>query len=281
MRIAVLGTGIMGRAMAANLDAAGHDVVVWNRTRSRAEGIGDAVVADGPVQAVADADAVVTMLVDADTVAQVMDDEVLAAMRGVPWLQMTTVGSEVDRLADIAARADVPFVDAPVAGTRQPAIDGTLTVLAAGPSAVRDVADEVFDVVGSRTVWLGEASGPASRMKLVVNGILVTQSAAIAEGIVAAEAHGLDAARLLAALEGGPLGSAVTLTKGRAMLDDTSEPQFPLEHATKDARLGVAAAADAGVDLPVLEAVERVHQRAVDAGHARSDMAAVIEGLRP
>ena len=223
----MLGTGIMGRAMAANLAAAGHDTIVYNRTRDRAEGIAGTTVADSPEGAVAGRDAVVTMLVDADSVLDVMTDDVLRATGDAVWLQMSTVGDGIERLAAAADEHAVAFVDAPVAGTKQPAIDGTLTVLAAGPTTVRDVADQVFDAVGQRTVWLGESAGPASRMKLLVNGVLVHQVAAIAEGLRAATALGIEPANLLRVLDGGPLGSPVIAAKGQLMLDESFDATSP------------------------------------------------------
>lgn len=280
MRVAVLGTGIMGRAMAANLAAAGHDTIVWNRTRARAEGIAGTTVADTPEGAVAGRDAVVTMLVDADTVLDVMTDDVLRACGDAVWCQMSTVGDGVGRLAEAAAAHDVAFVDAPVAGTKQPAIDGTLTVLASGPDgAARATADEVFDAVGQRTVWLGEHAGAASRMKLLLNGMLVHQVAAIAEGLRAAEAFGIPPQNLLDVLDGGPLGSGVISVKGAMMVTEDFDAHFPVEHAQKDARLLVEAAGDEGLRLPVTCAIADLNQDAVDAGHAGLDMAAVILGL--
>lgn len=278
-RVAVLGTGIMGRAMAANLAAAGHDTIVWNRTRDRAEGIAGTTVADTPEGAVAGRDAVVTMLVDADTVLDVMTDEVLRTMGDAVWCQMSTVGDEVRRLADAAAQHGVAFVDAPVAGTKQPAIDGTLRVLAAGPAAARDVADQVFDAVGASTVWLGEQPGTASRMKLLVNGMLVHHVAAIAEGLRAAAALGVEPQQLLDTLEGTVLGSGVISHKGAMMVTEDFDAEFPVEHAGKDARLLVEAAGSEGQRLPVTAAIAQLHHDAVGAGHAGKDMAAVVLGL--
>ena len=279
MRVAVLGTGIMGRAMAANIAAAGHDTIVWNRSRDKAEGIKGTTVADSASGAVAGRDAVVTMLVDADSVLEVMTPEVLGAAKGAVWLQMSTVGEEVSRLASAASDAGIPFVDAPVAGTKAPAEQGALTVLASGPADVRETADAVFDAVGKQTHWLGEDAGPGSRMKLLVNGVLVHQVAAIAEGVRGAKALGLEPSQLLEVLDGGPLNSMVVQGKGALMDSGDFDPQFPLEHAGKDARLLVEAAGNAGQELPVLSIIADLHADAVDAGLGREDMAAIVKQL--
>src|SRR4051794_6288892 len=140
--IALLGTGIMGAPMARNLLAAGHAVRVWNRTRAKAEPLATdgAVVCATPAEAAAGADILLTMLADATAVEQSVagDDGALAALArdgrdDIVWLQMSTVGiAGTDRLAALAARHSIAYVDAPVLGTKQPAEQGALTVLAAG-----------------------------------------------------------------------------------------------------------------------------------------------------
>src|SRR6266496_1884128 len=157
MRIAVLGTGVMGGPIARNLAAAGHDVRAWNRTREKAEGLG-AEVADTPAEAVRDAEAVITMLSDGPAVEAVLpelDDDVL-------WIQMSTVG--VDDTARFAERHS-RFLDAPVLGSKPQAEAGELLVLAAG----KERPDELFDAIASRVLWLADEPGAGTRLKLVVN----------------------------------------------------------------------------------------------------------------
>lgn len=157
-RVAVLGTGIMGSAMARNLAEAGMQVRAWNRTRSKAEPLaeGGVEVADSPAEAAEGADFLLTMLSDADTVEQAVGDGALEALDGDGvWLQMSTVGVEgTGRLAALASQHEVAYVDAPVLGTKQPAEAGQLAVLASGPEEVRARCARVFDVVGAFTMWL-------------------------------------------------------------------------------------------------------------------------------
>lgn len=152
--IAVLGTGIMGAAMARNLISAGMEVRAWNRSREKAEPLAEsgAKVADSPAEAAEGAGFVLTMLANADAVAEPVggEDGALSALPddGV-WLQMSTVGLEGhERLARVAEEHDVAYVDAPVLGTRQPAEQGQLIVLASGPEEVRGRCEPVFDAVG-------------------------------------------------------------------------------------------------------------------------------------
>src|SRR5262245_28003670 len=140
--IAVLGTGIMGSAMAGRWAQAGFPLAVWNRHRSKAEGVAapGARVAATPAEAVAGADVVVTMLADGDATVAVMKQARPSINGDTLWLQMGTVGIvATDRLAAMAAAPPpLRFVDAPVTGTRAPAQRGELVVLASGPESVRD-----------------------------------------------------------------------------------------------------------------------------------------------
>ena len=187
MRVAVLGTGIMGAPMARNLAAAGHEVTAWNRSAEKAEGIEGVKAADSVAEAVRGADAVITMLADADAVEAVVR-EALPALDGAVLVQTSTIGPEATaRLAE-----QVPgLVDAPVLGTKAPAEQGKLVVLASGPEDER--LGPVFDAVGAKTVWLGEA-GAGSRLKLVLNTWLLALTEGLAEAIALAGALGVDPA---------------------------------------------------------------------------------------
>src|SRR5918998_279557 len=157
--IAVLGTGIMGAAIARNLIAAGVGVRAWNRTRERAEPLADegAKVADPPAEAAEGAGFVLTMLAETDAVVEAVDGGgALSTLSddGV-WLQMSTVGTEGhERLARVADERGVFYVDAPVLGTKEPAEQGQLIVLASGPEEVQERCQPVFDAVAANILWL-------------------------------------------------------------------------------------------------------------------------------
>ena len=277
MVVAVLGTGIMGAPMARNIAAAGHDVRAWNRSRERAEPLaGDGVaVCDTPAEAVADAEIVVTMLSDGGAVEAVMDG--LALPQGSIWAQMSTVGIEATER--LKAAAEVPFVDAPVLGTRAPAEQGKLTVIASG--AGRDRCAPVFDAVGATTVDLGDEAGASTRMKLVLNAWLLALIEGLGESVALAEGLGVDPAAFLDIIDGGPLGPPYAKMKGTMMIERSYEPSFSLALAAKDAGLALAAAEDAGLDLPALRAIRSQLEKAVEQGHGDADMAAAVEASRP
>jgi 3-hydroxyisobutyrate dehydrogenase len=283
-KAAVLGTGIMGAAMARNLLSAGMQVGAWNRSREKAEPLqkDGAEVTCNPADAARGADFLLTMLADADVVEEAVGDGVLPALAedGV-WLQMSTVGEEGnDRLAELAAEHGVAYVDAPVLGTRQPAEQGQLIVLASGPEEVRERSEQVFDAVGSKTVWLGEA-GDGSRLKLVVNNWIVGLLGVLAETVAFAEATGVDPAKFLETIEGGPLGLPYAQMKGSMMIEEDFPTSFSANLARKDASLVLDAARARDLRLGIAEAVTARFDEAIQAGHGDEDMAAVYKTARP
>jgi 3-hydroxyisobutyrate dehydrogenase len=277
MRVALLGTGTMGAGMARNLLAAGHEVHAWNRTRERAEPLAadGAVVHDTPAEALDGADALVTMLADGDAVAAGIEG---LSLEGVPWAQMSTVA--VPETGALAARAPGTFVDAPVLGSKPGAEAGELIVLASGPPDVRERLEPVFDAVGARTIDLGDEPGAGTRMKLVLNHWVIALVEGLAETVLLAEGLDLDPQAFLDIIDGGPMGPPYAKLKGGNMIARSYEPNFSLELAHKDAGLIAAAAAAAGIDLPLATLVRERMGMAIEAGHGEDDFSATVEAGR-
>ncbi|MEV4788637.1 NAD(P)-dependent oxidoreductase [Streptomyces tuirus] len=280
LTVSVLGTGIMGAAMARNLARAGHTVHAWNRTRAKAEPLAaeGVRIADTPAQAVQDADVVLTILHDGPAALDTVREAAPALRPGTAWVQSTTAGLEdVTELAAFAREHGLVFYDAPVLGTRQPAEAGKLTVLAAGPTEGREKATPVFDAVGARTVWCGEdgAQGGATRLKLVANSWVLAVTAAAGEALALSEALGVDPRSFLDLIAGGPLDMGYLRAKGELVLENRlTPPQFAVSTAAKDARLIVEAGTAHGVRLDVAEAAAARMERAAARGHADEDMVA-------
>jgi 3-hydroxyisobutyrate dehydrogenase len=274
--VALLGTGIMGAGMARNIAGAGIPLRVWNRSREKALPLADAgaTVCATPAEAVEGAGIVLTMLFDTDAVAGTMREAAPGLEQDAIWLQMATVGiAGCDTLAALARELGLRYVDAPVLGTRKPAEDGALVVLAAGPEEVRDQVTPVLDAVGARTTWL-DAVGDATRLKLVANSWVLTVVEGIAESLTLATALGLDPQRFLDVVRGGAMDAPYVQLKGSAMLAGDFAAAFPLDGAAKDAELIVEAARAAGADLAVIETVREHYVRARDAGHGGEDLSA-------
>jgi 3-hydroxyisobutyrate dehydrogenase len=284
--IAVIGAGsTMGLPMARNLAAAGAAVHAWNRSPEKAQPLADdgATLHDSAAGAARAATLILTMLSDAAAVLDVMEGEdgVLAGCAvGAVWLQMSTIGIEgTRRCAELARRHDITFVDAPVLGTKQPAEQGALVVLASGPADVRDRVAPVFDAVGQRTMWLGEA-GAGTRLKIAVNTWILAVVEGAAETLALAEGLGLDPSLVLDAVGGGPLDLPYLQMKGTAMIERSFEPSFRLALAAKDAALVEDAAAEHDLDLPLVAAVRRRLQDAT-AAHGDKDVSATFLAAAP
>lgn len=276
MRVAVLGTGTMGAPMAVNIAAAGQDVRAWNRTADRAQGLEGVEPAGSIEEAVDGADIVVTMLSDGSAVEKVAGEAVPAMGDDALLLQMSTVGIEAnERIAKLAEDRGIAFVDAPVIGTKQPAEQGKLVVLASGPADARERAQPVFEAVGAKTVDLGDA-GEGTRLKLVVNAWLASLVAGLAETIAFAEAIGVDPSVFLDTIEGGPVGPPYARLKGDAMIKREFPAAFSLALTRKDAGLVIDAAERHDFDPAVVKAIAGVLDSAIDKGHGDEDMAAAI-----
>ena len=278
VRVTVLGTGIMGSAMARNLIAAGLRTVVWDRSPSAVAALSEAgaLAAASPAEAVREAAVVITMLPTADVVNSVIfaDGVVQAFAEGAVWAQMGTIGvsataEAVGRLGEL--RPDVMFVDAPVSGSKGPAQAGQLLILASGPPAAQAVVSPVFSAIGRKTVWLGGA-GQGSGMKLVVNAYMSILIEGVAEALELAGRVGIDTSKLAEAIEGGPLDAPIADAKLHKMERGDFAPEFPLEWALKDVDLAIEAAG--GGTLPLLAELSRQWRAAVDAGYGREDISA-------
>ena len=269
MRVAVLGTGIMGGPMARNLAAAGHDVAAWNRTREKAEGLG-ATVADTPAEAVESAEVVLTMLADGPTVDAVMpelDPDVL-------WIQSSTVGvADTDRFAARHRR----FLDAPVLGSRPAAEAGELLVLAAGPER----PEEVLDAISNRVMWLADEPGAGTKLKLTTNLWIMNLVENLCETFALAEANGLDPRLFLNAISGRPMDTPYAAMKGEKILNGDFSPAFTVANAVKDVRLALAMASEAGIELGLGPTTLERFERAIELGHGDEDTAAAWFASRP
>jgi 3-hydroxyisobutyrate dehydrogenase len=276
--VAVIGAGIMGSAMARNLVAAGRSTRVWDRSSAATGPLADAgaVVAASAREAVRDAGVVITMLPTADAVESVFFDggAADALADGSVWAQMGTIGVEAtlrvrDRLA--ARRPGVVFVDAPVSGSKGPAEQGQLLILASGPATAADALRPVFDVIGRKTVWLAEV-GQGSQVKLVVNAYLSILIEGVAETMELADRFGIGHQQLADVIEGGPLDAPLAGAKLHKMDRGDYAPEFPLEWALKDVDLAISAAP--GQAPPLLAALSDQWHAAVAAGHGRQDISA-------
>lgn len=189
--VAVLGTGFIGAPVARNLAARGFQVRAWNRSPDKAQALaGPNLRACADVtEAVRGATHVLTVLNDGDSTAAVMAAASGQFAPGAIWLQLGTVGlAASERLAALAVQQQLLYYDAPVQGTRQPAEQAQLVILASGPLAQRAAIQPLFDAIGKRTLWVSEQAGSSSRLKLALNHWAFTLTHGLAESLVSCHA---------------------------------------------------------------------------------------------
>ncbi len=284
--VAVLGLGIMGSALARNAARAGLNTVAWDRNAKRASSLAtDRLhVAETIQDAVGDAEAVVTMVSDADAVLSIMEDRgAFEAMKAdAAWVQMSTIGVDgTERAMRLTAtRTDIVFVDAPVSGSKGPAEQAKLVVLASGDRArAGQTVQRFFDAIGIQTHWLGKA-GQGTRMKLLFNAWLGILMEGVAEVAALGDALGIDPERFAALASGGPLVPPWAVAKLKKIAEKrTAETEFPLRWAEKDLLLALEAAGDERPHLPVLNKMATIWEDAVrDFGE--DDLSAIYLALQ-
>lgn len=279
MRAAVLGTGIMGAAMARSLARAGHDVTVWNRTPARATAVeADRITACGAIaDALLGADVAFTMVYDTASVLELTGEVGGALGHDAVWAQSSTVGpAGMRRIAEAAGEVGDRLLDAPVLGSKQPAEQGKITVLVSGAAAAVDLARPAFDAVGARTLEVGERLGDASALKLAVNSWVASLCAATAQGLAFADSLGIEQRLFLKAIEGGATDSAYAQAKGSLMAErGWDDPAFALDSVVKDVGLMVDAAREAGFPDDLLATLLGLYERASARGLGGADMSAV------
>lgn len=285
--IAFLGLGRMGRPMAANLAAAGHELVVHNRTRATAAALASEVgarVADTPAAAARDADIVITMLANEVALWDVYDgpDGVLAGLRnGAIAVDMGTSGPEaIGRLSPMATAAGGVLVDAPVSGSTAAAEAAGLTILVGAPDEAMAAVRPVLAAMGDHVYHLGD-TGAGSVAKLAVNNVIYALGNAVSESLVMAERAGLDREQVYEVFANSAIAAPMIGYRRSAFLDpEGTPPAFALTLARKDLRLIVQLAERLGVTVEQAEAALSVISGAVDAGFGDHDMADVAVHLR-
>jgi 3-hydroxyisobutyrate dehydrogenase len=283
--VAVLGVGTMGSAFARRLLGAGIRVSVWDPSgagAARLAGAG-ARVAATPEEAVRDAGTVITMVPTIAAIEETMPRTLSALPHGAIWLQMSTIGADgTERAIALAKehRPDVVFVDAPVSGSRAPAEEGKLLILASGPAAALDVLAPLFSVLGRKTMrW--EHAGVGSRMKLVLNTWLAVLGEGIAEAAALAQSLDVSLDDVVACIEATALNAPWALSKLEKIEHGSFDPDFSLALASKDLHLALDAARRANRPLPMAQAISTQWESALQAGLGDRDVIGAYLALTP
>ncbi len=286
MKVAFVGIGKMGLPMAGNVLRAGHDLTVFNRTPERCDPLrGDgATVATNATEAVREAEVLVTMLADPDAVeSQILEDEaVLAdAPDGLVWLEMSTIGpTAARRFASRAADEGVEMLDAPVSGSVTVAEAAGLVAMVGGEEGALERARPVLEAMTKAHFHLG-ASGAGAAMKLAVNVMIASQTLAISEALVLAEAAGIERPDAYEVIAAGALASPFIDYKKAAFLDpDGTPPAFALDLMRKDLKLALEQGEAAGLPLFGANAASAAVTVAAGLEGGDEDLVRVADALR-
>ena len=275
-KVAILGVGTMGSAFARRLLGAGMHVSVWDRTPAMAARVAEAgaVVAAIPEEAVRDASVVITMVPTIAAIEETMPPALAALPHGAIWLQMSTIGADgTERAIALTKkhRPDVVFVDAPVSGSKTPAEEGKLLILASGPAAALDALAPVFSALGRKTMrW--ERAGSGSRMKLVLNTWLAVLGEGIAETAALAQSLGVSLNDVSTCIGATALDAPWALSKLYKIERNAFDPDFSLALASKDLHLALDAASGAHRRLPMAESIATQWESALAAGLGDRDV---------
>lgn len=278
--VAMVGTGRMGAAMVGRLLGAGHAVVAYNRTPSRAAALG-ATVADTPASAVASAEVVLVSLAD-DAAAEAVYPALVPGLRpGTVVVETSTVAPQTVRaLAERVAAAGATLLDAPVSGSVPVVERGELTFLVGGDAAALDRVRPVLAALATRVFHLG-ATGAGATMKLAVNSVVHALNQAVAEALVLAERAGVARADAYEVFSASVVGAPFVKYKQAAFeRPDEAAVAFSLDLVAKDLALIEALAVDVGARMEQLTVNRRMVGEAVRAGLGERDMSAIAALLR-
>jgi 3-hydroxyisobutyrate dehydrogenase-like beta-hydroxyacid dehydrogenase len=277
MRVAFVGLGIMGHAMATNLAKAGHEVTVWNRTPGKV--VEGASIAPTPAAAAKGAEVVWMCVSDTDAVESVVfgDDGVERSLaEGMIIADSSTISPTATlRFAERVAAKGVSWVDAPMTGSKIGARDGTLVFIVGGEESPIERLKPLFAAMGKKIFRMGGTSkGQATKLAMNLQIALIFEG--FAEALALATKLGVDSEQLVSLIQATMVRSGVVEYKAPFILNRDFTPNFPLRLMHKDIRLTLEAAKEARVKLPALETVEEIYEMATEDGNRDLDYAATL-----
>jgi len=265
MAIALIGTGLLGGAIAQRLLQQGHDLHLWNRDPSKLKPLValGGIAASSPLEAVNQADWVVTVLSDGAVTRQILLDQIGAGLRGKRVLQIGTIGAEQSRdLARALARLPAELLETPVLGSRPEALAGTLQIMAGGPKNLFQEALPLLQDLGPEPRWMGEV-GSGLETKLALNQLIASLTHAFSLSLHVVQGSGVDPEAFMAILRSSALYAPTFDKKLPKLLSgDFTNPNFPLAHLRKDLLLFLETAQAQGLHSEGLAGLVHLLERA-------------------
>ena len=284
-KVGFMGLGIMGAAMAANVQRAGFPLMVYNRSAGQAEtfaqmGVG---VASSP-KALAHATQVIILMVTGPEALNHLlfgpDGAAASLNEQKTLINMSSVSPAYTReLAQRLAPSGCAFVDAPVSGTKKPAEEGTLLILAGGDKAIVEEVSPILETMGKKVIYCGEA-GQGSMMKMTINLLLGLMMAGFSEAVHYGLKGGLTLDAILDVVLSGPLSCGLYQVKSQMIQADDFPAQFPLKHMTKDAKFIIDTAYETGAPAPLGHLLLHLYRLGVSKGLGDHDFAAIAKVVK-
>lgn len=283
-KIGFVGMGIMGQPMAANIRNAGYEIMVYNRTKEKTLPLAEAgaLIADTPANVIDWADIVIFMLTGPEALdAMIYGENGILSAQGPSKvvINMSTVSPAYTRtLANHLQSVGFFFIDAPVSGSKKPAIEGSLIILAGGRKELVKKLEPLFLTMGQKVVYCGDI-GQGSAMKMTINLLLAVMMEGLCESLNMAQQLKLETDLVLDTILAGPLGCGLFRLKNEMLQQNNYPVQFPLKHMTKDLRFVLQSADEAGAAIPAGHAVFQIYRQGIGLGNGDLDFAAVKKTL--
>jgi 3-hydroxyisobutyrate dehydrogenase-like beta-hydroxyacid dehydrogenase len=279
-RLGFVGTGIMGTGMATNLVAKGYPLIVWNRTRAKAEAIKGADVADALEDLAGAVDIIMICVSDSPDVVAVVEGGLLSGLHdGQLIVDHSTISPAVTRtLAEKVGAKGVGWIDAPVSGGSEGAAKGTLSTMVGGSPADLERVRPYLESYSTTITHVGPV-GSGQLVKLVNQILVVGNQMAVSEALFFAKGAGLDLVATLNAVKGGAAGSWMLANRGPQMIADDWRPGFTIDLQQKDLRLVLDAADAQGTSLPATGLIFQLYRALQASGHGHEGNHALIKAL--
>jgi 3-hydroxyisobutyrate dehydrogenase len=283
MKVSVLGTGIMGSGICKVLAAAGFDVTAWNRTHSKAAALETSELpqlrAESDLsQAVADADVIMVVAFDADSVIDVMGRCVDAAPHSAMWMQMATIGAEgAHRVRDFACNHDISAVETMMMGSRDQAASSRLILIGGGKPELFKALEPLTSAIAQKTVIAGDTIGDGTAVKLACNAWIAGITVTAAQSVQLLKHEGVNPQLFLDVIEGGTSDSPYAHMKGGKAISGDYSSQFEISALAKDMNLMREVMKTTGMRCDFLDTLIGLYSQASEAGHAHDDISAVAE----
>ena len=281
MKIGIIGTGFLGKAVATRLLSTGHKVIVYNRTKNKAESLKNigAIVADTPKELAAACDLVITIVKDSEAVESVSFDKngiIHGKHDGLVVADMSTINPiSSQKIARKFLENGISMIDTPVMGGPSLAERGELVVMVGGKKEVYEKYKHVFDHIGNKTFYLGE-NGSGHAMKLAMNLQISLLALALSEGITLAKRAGLEPKLFLEILNSTYFKTGMSVLKGPKMINGNFDPSFTLKMMKKDLDTINNTAKEFGTSLPMATLANEIYQNAVTDGLGELDYTGIL-----